>query len=896
MRRVEEILSRNARDGAVLFVFPSEVAARFWQRRALALTGLSAFRTDRIISWDTFKERVFPGPGDLRPVNTALRVFFVRELLRKNREAPFLRRLVRPGFSEVSPAFSGSIRQILPQLRRVLDAAEKTGCPLEEDLLRDLSLLRSLYGEFLASGNLYEPAFQEKAPPRFDGRAFLFFPEVLDDFGEYRPVLEGSRQVLPVPAPEGETPFLEEYGNGFQEVRGLMTRLAALLDSGVPPEEIVVSVPGLDEVREDLEEQAGLQGVPIRIRGGRKLTESPGGAFFAAAAGVVSSGFSVEALKALLLNGAFPWKEEDLIRRVILLGIARSCHGAYSGPGGRVDPWEEALRAADRESRTFLRELVRSLQRLLNAPDFEEIRMRTQAFASAFFDPDGWKPEPLRVFQYALRVLAELAELEKRAGFSVAEPFGALTEVLDETIYVSPPEAGGVDIYPYRVTAGIFPSRHFIINAGHESTETGDRSLAFLREDEKEALGLSPAEVGDLLLSLYTASGDRVFFSFAGETRRGMALPAGFFVTREKVRKTPGLEEERRADASLRERAYWSGHGENPFPAGPLPIQKEGFRRYTLASGAKRGLDAGREILPARTAAGLLTERVFRDGKVRLSPSSLQIFAHCPFRFLLECCLGLEESRLDAVGDDPRMEGILYHEAFRELAREISRRDGPFRGENREAYRALVPAIVKGTLDGLPGKETWPLSPLRRAWAERMTEDLWWFLDREAEEFDGHETRKTEFSLSCDLEGAEAVLTGRLDRVSGVPGDAACQVVDYKTGGLPTGPELRGEKDVPSVQIPSYVYLLEKSGFPVDRALYYSVKEGRYRAAYAAAGKADLGPEEMRKVLETLLRLGASAADRIRGGDYRFYPEDCEPCAFRGLCRRKYLIERRGPR
>jgi len=129
-----------------------------------------------------------------------------------------------------------------------------------------------------------------------------------------------------------------------------------------------------------------------------------------------------------------------------------------------------------------------------------------------------------------------------------------------------------------------------------------------------------------------------------------------------------------------------------------------------------------------------------------------------------------------------------------------------------------------------------------------------------------------------------------------VPGDAACQVVDYKTGGLPTGPELRGEKDVPSVQIPSYVYLLEKSGFPVDRALYYSVKEGRYRAAYAAAGKADLGPEEMRKVLETLLRLGASAADRIRGGDYRFYPEDCEPCAFRGLCRRKYLIERRGPR
>jgi RecB family exonuclease len=451
-------------------------------------------------------------------------------------------------------------------------------------------------------------------------------------------------------------------------------------------------------------------------------------------------------------------------------------------------------------------------------------------------------------------------------------------------------------VYPYRVGAGVHPAHHFIVNASHESTEAADSSLAFLREDQRESLGFTAEDTGPRFLALYASSGRTVSFSFAGETRRNAVLPPGFFVARDRVRPAPSLDNERRDDAALRETRFWAGGAASPFPRGPLPHQRDGFERYAAAAAAPKGIDAAWKPFPAGSAAEKLREKVSREGTIRLSPTLLEVFAACPFRFLLEKVLGIGELSLETAYDNPRVEGNLYHDAFRDLMREIARRDGFFRAEDLPAYRDLVPPLLGDIFAGILRRDEYPPRPVRAAWAERMADDLAEFLEREAGTFDGFETRGTELSLSAGIDEARAVLTGRLDRVAGRPGDPACVVVDYKTGKLPTRKSLRGEEGEPvSVQIPAYVFLLEKSGSPVRAALYYSVRGGGYENVFAAdQDDAWLDADAMAQAETRLVGLLASSAERLRAGDYRVIPGECEPCAFRGVCRRKYLSEREG--
>ena len=54
---IAEILRAELDDPRTDFVFPTEVAARFWLRRALSLAPGRALRADRFLSWDQFDRR-----------------------------------------------------------------------------------------------------------------------------------------------------------------------------------------------------------------------------------------------------------------------------------------------------------------------------------------------------------------------------------------------------------------------------------------------------------------------------------------------------------------------------------------------------------------------------------------------------------------------------------------------------------------------------------------------------------------------------------------------------------------------------------------------------------------------------------------------------------------------
>ena len=58
-------------DPAVVFVFPSEITARFWLRRAFQYTPRRALRADRFLDWGDFKRAYLRYRSGGRAINRA---------------------------------------------------------------------------------------------------------------------------------------------------------------------------------------------------------------------------------------------------------------------------------------------------------------------------------------------------------------------------------------------------------------------------------------------------------------------------------------------------------------------------------------------------------------------------------------------------------------------------------------------------------------------------------------------------------------------------------------------------------------------------------------------------------------------------------------------------------
>ncbi|MCG8478777.1 MAG: hypothetical protein MI724_06760, partial [Spirochaetales bacterium] len=76
--------------GDTLLVFPSEVSASAWRRALVDSPRRRAIRSDRVISWDVFKERAVPIKRGRRPASRLVRLACARLMLDENRRSPIL--------------------------------------------------------------------------------------------------------------------------------------------------------------------------------------------------------------------------------------------------------------------------------------------------------------------------------------------------------------------------------------------------------------------------------------------------------------------------------------------------------------------------------------------------------------------------------------------------------------------------------------------------------------------------------------------------------------------------------------------------------------------------------------------------------------------------------------
>jgi RecB family exonuclease len=896
-----QVLAPLLAEASNAFVFPSEVTARFWARRALELGGRRTVILDRFLSWDELKIRLLVYPEGRRPVNRAGRLLFLYRFLEDNRRTPRLQRLVPVAQAGTPLPYLAALERILPALHHV---PRLRWLETSRSKSRDLLLLHREYARHLLAAGLYEPAW-ERPVLRKDGRSYwIFWPELIEDYQEYARILESASwlHTVPVPPPPPGPAVFRAYPTVSEELKAVLSEAAALLDAGVDADRIAITVGGLSEIEGALLRQAELYQVPLAIRHGGPVDCFPTARLFSRLFACHESGLSLSAFKDLLLDRAIPWRQEQLARALVRLGI----EGKVLANRGTGDAWLEALQRA--ASHPMLRALplarlegyYRSLGQAIRgaalSTDFRELKERLAVLAGEFLDLGRWSGEEMEVYQFCLERLDDLEAETAAAPLPASLPaWKVWLEYLSRLWYVPRRPGGGIPVYPYRVAAGIRPDHHLLIGISQAATLYRLRRYPFLAVHEEQGLEDALTDLSAAYLRLYCHSGSQVSFRYARHRQGRTHLPPAYFVAAGVVAaqtKAPSPT----ADPYEIEADAWKADRKPPlgFPHEPQARGYAAARRTVLHT---RELDVTRGPLQDPALVRRLFARLTGEGgQLRLSATALESFAACPLRFLFERALGLGEETYEPVLEDPRDIGRVLHGVVQRFFTKLLEAGVETLVPGQvQAYRQALDEAVAAECHLFEAVNPATLRPVWQALRFRVQELAEAYLERELTEMAGARTLQVEAWLQAPLPAGQAVLVGKIDRIASGPAvEGGCTLVEYKKNRLPTRPAIFGPEPT-SFQVPFYAHLLEAQGCPVTRALYYSFQQKRFRA-FVREGNANERRQLATASAAVLERL-RSMSERLRSGDFSAAgaagdaDTGCAGCPFPGLCRTRYVLE-----
>jgi RecB family exonuclease len=904
---IEEILESALGDRSVRFVFPSEICSEAWLARSLrSLRGPKVIESDRFMGWDRLKEAAAPQDGR-PPVDDCLRRIFAARLLADNAEAPFLGSILAPAYAREWQPFAGYLAARLPALGILPKLLRAAGGAQDDDpATADWLEVRARYEAFLGAIGRFEPSYESRALGELEGKTVIFFPELIEDFEEYRPILERAPSVSLVGLPDTRVAAtLRRPATGLAELRETLSEAGTLLDGGMASDDIAITVAGLDRYRPYLEREASLLSVPIALRSGLRLVATPGGRLFAALRDAYASGFSFDALRDLLLSPAWPWKAPKTGSGIMAEGMR--LHAIAPWPetlakgGRRIDAWERSLSGP---LATAYRALRSRISAMAAAPDFRSLMKAYNAFKSEFLsrEAEDWETEADLSLARCVVKLEELVVAQAESGLDVPGPFALFMRVLESETYVSAGGAG-IPVYEWRVAAGIFPKRHFVLHASQDALALPPRGFDFLGERLRSLLGAAlygdpraaDRDAAPDFIKAYSLSGESVSFSCPEAGFAGEEATHGFLVS-------VSTEEPsaRGRDGSYGEEASWlSGRG-------PAPLRLHRPQAVGLAAAARSaaGPAASDGCFLEPPTALLAFSRLERgDGKPSLDSTAIDYYLACPYAYLY---LRLLRARPEASGIsfvDALFLGDVYHAALALLFGRIREADGRFRSERVDAYRGLLEACLDEAFVSLSRSRGPFVAVVLEAYRGRLEGYLSRLLGEEAERFAGLEIYRIEEELELDYPDVAGgvVLRGRIDRISrSEKGDI---IVDYKKGRLPdkrsVAPDETGA--IAEAQIPCYLRLAAAEGDSIDSAWYLSI-EG-YDAkppSYAACAFGDeSGAYVPRPGLGPFLDAFDAALGRtargIAAGEFPLAPKEtqkivCQACGARGICRERYAL------
>jgi len=894
-----------------IFVFPSETTSRFWLKRSFSFTHRRTLSHERFISWDQFKKITFKySLPAFQPVNEAARILFLHHLLAENREKNFFRSIIPRDYAEYSPLQITTLRKILPYLNRISDIP-RIEQGIEAGKKKDLLLLLDKYLEFLEAGRLFEPGYEQPTLEVNNFNYLLFYPEILADFHylNRKGWLSNHPEIKIISlADEAASPELKltSFENSEEELTRILLKIGALLDNQVEPAEIAISVPSLEQVESRLLLLSRIHEVPLQIHQSKPVLRYPQARLFGDMKGCIDSGFSIESLKALLLNCAVPWKKEQLNRKLIRFAVYYRVFRNYSTPGVKIDLWQEniekALASSEpqggfesaeiREIAGYFQRLKSSLQAIAESRDFNDLKEKLLSFSDSFLSTADFSEDELKAFQFSLKALNELITAAARSCGSrqFSSPFAVWAAYLEEKPYAPGNLPPGIAVYPYRVAAAIRPRYHFIINACQSGTEHIIKPYPFLNIHEEYSLAdiISTGEY-DLsapFIRLYSLSGQEVFFSYARKSCSGISLPPAHFVTSGAISDFNEREKERLSDPYSSERALWAGE-QATKPERLYHGQLQGFSRAVNSSLKAKSLNLWHAPLDQEQSREISRRLRYRGGYLVISPSSLEQYDNCAFNFLLARGLAIDEESYLPESWEARETGNILHEIYRRFYQWVIDHGGYLEGDGFTLYQGQLNDITAKVLKSYSRNQPLPVFPL---WQEkcRNIEDLaLGLLAVDMKKSSEQRIIDVEKSLTVTLqpEARKVKLTGRIDRIA--ENSKGAGVVDYKKSRTPKSGDIFSARPT-SFQIPFYILLLTASGRKTDWAAYYSMEEKKY--IMVLDNEPELQEHAGRNLAETI----DGMIENIERGDFSMATAakkiNCRFCPYQGICRHNFIL------
>lgn len=895
MNTIKEYFREAINDPGRRFVFPSMVAADFWSRYIVEHCGIEAVARQRFLSWDEFKERFTSAKRREKPANLLVRTIFCAGEVAVNAQSPYLTTLINPEYRTQAQNFVSFLRQALPKLRMVV----RPGPAFGEGILSDYQALYVRYQTFLGNNGYFEPAYEDPACVGLDGRYAILFPDVIEDFADYQDILAARPDVSLMRFPgTGDRIRLRAFDNSVEEIRGVLSYAGSLLDSGqASVNDMAITVAGLEGYREYLEDEARILSVPLDFRQGMPVISYGAGRFYRLIQDVVDDSFSFNSMKALLLNRLIPWKQTAEFEALVRFGMDQHCVRNYRRGNGTIDVWEKSLKDNNSALLPVYRKFSGSLRALVGAATFAELKDLLLFFSRDYLDRPRWGDDGDRIIQFCMDVLENLVTAEKDLpGMGIPDPFRIFVSVLGERNYVRRSATAGIPVYDYRVSAGIMPAHHFLLNASQDRTRVSFSPLSFLRDDLRERLGRADRDATKDFLALYRQSGDAVHVSFARTSFEGYQVPPRDFDP------APGLPSEGWTARPYRdERALWCADaGKAPEPSVLLGVQKAGFGRGLRTVLAPKGTDYRHERITDRTVLQAIDAATkTASGLRRVSATTLDEYAACPFELFLSRIMGLEEADTTIQFLDAKTIGILFHQIVADLFLRIQEKDGRFNGDHLDDYRALLRSCIAAATTDMAQTAGAFMRPVVSAYELRVELFLEGFLDEERLRMNGFAIESVERNEKLEDASRQLSYEGRMDRVSsrtGPDGGRCFSVIDYKKGSIDRlKREIRNpEKYTPSFQLPLYVFLLETRGEPVEAAYYYSFEKTGLATVFGPdpGGEPWVTREEFDRLVGSMHDWIDRYTTALRNGDLQEATTraGCAECALSDICRARFII------
>lgn len=962
---IEKAIKENILDKNSVFIFNTDIAANSWTDFIVRQDGKDGWprsvALERFLAWDAFKGQALKSKDEGRAaVPSLLRKLFARGLLERIKGGEnFFERLINSDYKENALSFTDWISGLLPSLGRWRALADKfikdgrfigeRDNPENRDLLR----LYEEYSSFLDERGLFEPSWQKsRFDPSGGKRYIIFFPELLDDFDEYKEVLEEAQKAglaSLVKLPQEKEEIRADYWSSTRlELRMAALKILEAQKDGTDWNDMALCVPDIENLRPYVERELGLYKIPFWTRSGIKLGKTGAGRVFRKIQDCAQSAFSYQSVRSLVLDANIPWKDPKEMEILVRLGKEAKCLVQYTDNDGKlVDPWlldltEGAKKDAGENeflnAKVFYKSLKEAARRMTDAKSFLSIKEGWKKFEEAFILPkDQISEDANNILSRCVTLLDELADLEKdypEIANSRIETYSFFLNEIENTQYQTKQKKGGVSVFDYKVSAQAAIKKQFVINASQDKITVQKTALNFLPPKERALLiDDKDADHSESYARSYAICSESLF-SAAQKALDGFAIPHSALTANEKP-----LESDERIDAEdfiKSEKDYIAGKKNAPCLL--TSEQKKSFENYfernkENENTASTNEGQKKDFLAAAIEEMTMAERGAESGtkdKIHITPSDLKEFFPCPRKWIFKRLLRVNEFSLDTELFEIYDQGSvnhkileLYFASLKESGQKLPVTDEPTgklaqSGDLDYEEKILLPTLEECAEQAFKEAKSYKKSALvqetlksqNTIFAKAIIKFLRKFCSQE--KFGGWKIQEVEWSGQTAA-GHSPLLQGRMDLVLRSPQNETA-IIDYKntSGAIPAGDKTLKKaetnpdgspKELDDCQMAAYVRLWEDSeagkDSPISRASFVAIKNFEETKVIAPPPPGKSSPagnivsrDCFGAALESLERRLASMTRDLEERTFSLkevkFHKDCVKCKYNTICRTTY--------